>query len=73
MTRETVRAAGLDAILLSSEPFPFREKHRKAIALQFPGVVVHLVDGEMFSWHGSRLLSAVDYFRQLQDKIRSRA
>jgi hypothetical protein len=31
---------------------------------RFPGTAVYLVDGEMFSWHGSRLLLAAGYFRQ---------
>jgi ABC-type Fe3+-hydroxamate transport system substrate-binding protein len=65
VTPEDVRAAELDAILLSSEPFPFSAKHRTAFAARFPGMSVHLVDGEMFSWYGSRLLLAVDYFREL--------
>ena len=60
-----VIAAKLDAILLSSEPFPFGTKHRTTLAEQFPGVAVHLVDGEMFSWYGSRLLRAVEYFQDL--------
>ena len=60
-----VVAANLDAILLSSEPFPFRAKHRDAFTTQFPHVAVYLVDGEMFSWYGSRLLLAVDYLQGL--------
>ena len=65
VTADEVRAAKLDAILLSSEPFPFKEQHRAAFAEQFPDVPVHLVDGEMFSWYGSRMLLAVDYLREL--------
>ena len=30
-----------------------------------PGVEVLLVDGEMFSWYGSRLKKAVAYLQQL--------
>ena len=63
LTPDAIRAADLDAILLASEPFPFRDKQRQTIAAQFPNVAVHLVDGEMFSWYGSRLLHAVDYFQ----------
>jgi ABC-type Fe3+-hydroxamate transport system substrate-binding protein len=65
VTANEVRAAKLDAILLSSEPFPFSDKHRTAFAEQFPDVLVRLVDGEMFSWYGSRLLLAVDYLNEL--------
>ncbi|MEZ4642595.1 MAG: helical backbone metal receptor [Chloroflexota bacterium] len=69
VTAEQIRAAQPDIIFLSSEPFPFREKHRQLFAEQFPETAVHLVDGEMFSWYGSRLLLAVDYFQQLQNKL----
>ena len=53
-------------ILLSSEPFPFNEKHAEQLQQPFPNVKIILVDGEMFSWYGSRLLCAASYFRQLR-------
>ena len=49
-----------DVVLLSSEPYPFSQKHIEELGL--PAV---LVDGEMFSWYGSRLLQAPAYFRQI--------
>ncbi|UBM62803.1 helical backbone metal receptor [Candidatus Sulfidibacterium hydrothermale] len=52
-------------LLLSSEPFPFREKHRKALLQKYPDKKILLVNGEMFSWYGSHMLQAVDYFREL--------
>ncbi|WP_332912190.1 helical backbone metal receptor [Algoriphagus boritolerans] len=54
-----------DYLLLSSEPFPFKEKHIKALQSILPNTKVQLVDGEMFSWYGSRLLYAADYFKRL--------
>lgn len=54
-----------DVILLSSEPFPFREKHVKEFSSRFPNAEVVVVDGEMFSWYGSHLLKAPQYFRSL--------
>lgn len=57
--------ARLDVILLSSEPFPFGDSHVAALRKQFPGAQVVLVDGELFSWYGSRLLRSVDYFNAL--------
>ncbi len=54
-----------DVILLSSEPFPFKEKHRMEIQKQFPNKKVLLVDGEMFSWYGSRMLKAGEHFLSL--------
>jgi len=53
-------------ILLSSEPYPFVEKHQQVLQKQYPDKKVVLVDGEMFSWYGSRLLLAADYFKELQ-------
>ena len=49
-------------ILLSSEPYPFGEKHKKECERLAPGIKVILVDGEMFSWYGSRLLKTPSYF-----------
>lgn len=53
-------------VLLSSEPYPFREKHIREISEICPDARIVLVDGEMFSWYGSRLLLAADYFRELK-------
>lgn len=54
-----------EVILLSSEPYPFKEKHIKEFTDLCPKAVVKIVDGEMFSWYGSRLRFAPDYFEQL--------
>ena len=53
-------------ILLSSEPFPFSKKHVKEFQSLCPEANIQLVDGEMFSWYGSRLIKAPAYFEQLQ-------
>ena len=60
-----------DYIFLSSEPFPFKEKHLAHYQSIFPGSQVILVDGEMFSWYGSRMKLAVDYFQQLVNGLNS--
>ncbi|WP_435579602.1 ABC transporter substrate-binding protein [Gilvibacter sp.] len=54
-----------DLILLSSEPYPFKEKDRAELSDQL-GKPVKLVDGEYFSWYGSRLKDAYTYFRQMR-------
>ena len=54
-----------ELVLLSSEPYPFKEKHIAEIKEVLPHAEVQLVDGEMFSWYGSRMLKAVDYMQQL--------
>jgi len=56
-------AAGPDLVLLSSEPFPFRQRHVDELAV-ITGLDprrLRLVDGELLSWHGSRTPAGVDY------------
>ena len=55
LSEEELRSANPDFILLSSEPFPFNDSHKREIATIVPNSKVHTVDGEMFSWYGSRL------------------
>ena len=55
----------LDFVLLSSEPYPFKEEHILEAEKQTHKAKAILVDGEMFSWTGSRLLKAFDYFKTL--------
>jgi ABC-type Fe3+-hydroxamate transport system substrate-binding protein len=66
VTVETLRAAGLDRLLLSSEPFPFGPRHVEALSQALPGVRVALVDGELFSWFGSRIRATPAYLRRLR-------
>lgn len=58
-----IRESGCKVLLLSSEPYPFKQKHIDELQEQLPGVGIQLVDGEMFSWYGNRLLLAPSYFR----------
>ena len=59
-----------DLVLLSTEPFPFNESHIKEMRTYFSDAKILVVDGEMFSWYGSRLLKAFDYFKSLhQDHL----
>jgi ABC-type Fe3+-hydroxamate transport system substrate-binding protein len=58
-----------DLVFLSSEPYPFNEKHVEEIRKVLPQARIMLVDGEMFSWYGSRLIKAVQYLFQLQDQL----
>jgi ABC-type Fe3+-hydroxamate transport system substrate-binding protein len=58
-----------ELILLSSEPFPFKEKHIEELQKICPNTQIILVDGEYFSWYGSRLLGASDYFIGLIEKM----
>lgn len=65
-----LKKRNVDLVLLSSEPFPFGQKHVE-IFEEEESYEVHLVDGEYFSWYGSRLLGAFRYFRGLQSKFGS--
>src|SRR5690606_12641738 len=65
ITDEELIKLSPEYLLLSSEPFPFTDKHRRDIQRLCPRAKVLLVDGEMFSWYGSRLLYASEYFRGL--------
>ena len=58
-----------EVIMLSSEPYPFKEQHIVELREKMPEVRVILVDGEMFSWYGSRLLKAVDYLQELHELL----
>ncbi|HVW95861.1 MAG TPA: helical backbone metal receptor [Mucilaginibacter sp.] len=64
-----LRQAKPELILLSSEPYPFKEKHIEELQAILPEAVIKLVDGEMFSWYGSRLLQAPGYFKQLLEVL----
>jgi len=58
-----------EVLLLSSEPFPFKEKHVQYWRHRLPASRVVLADGMAFSWYGSRLLSAPGYFTQLHQQL----
>ncbi|MCC6459075.1 MAG: ABC transporter substrate-binding protein [Saprospiraceae bacterium] len=66
---ETLAAAQPDCILLSSEPFPFAEKHFGPFREACPGAQMLVVDGELFSWYGSRLLQSPAYFQKLRKSL----
>lgn len=58
-----------DLVFLSSEPYPFKEEHAFELGRFTHHAKTVFVDGEMFSWYGSRLLKAFDYFKQLHNRI----
>jgi len=65
VSEDALRALNPDVVLLSSEPFPFKEKHVAQFQTMLPTAKIRLVDGEMFSWYGSKMLKAYDYFQEL--------
>jgi ABC-type Fe3+-hydroxamate transport system substrate-binding protein len=54
-----------DYIFLSSEPFPFEAKHLEEVQALFPKSKILLIDGEICSWYGSRMLKAPEYIVQV--------
>lgn len=65
--------AGADpaAVLLPSEPFPFRDAHAEELA-RTTGLArdrFALVDGEMLSWHGSRTPRGIDYAESVLETL----
>lgn len=66
---EALKEYNPDLVFLSSEPYPFKEIHIAEIKAVMPQAKVMLVDGEMFSWYGSRLLKAPAYFAELLEQI----
>ncbi|PRY88886.1 ABC transporter substrate-binding protein [Mongoliibacter ruber] len=62
LAMEELKSLNPDYLLLSSEPFPFKRKHIEEFASLLPMATIQLVDGEMFSWYGSRLKYAKTYF-----------
>ena len=66
---EEIRQLAPAILLLPSEPFPFSQKHLEEWTLWLPATKIMLVDGEYFSWYGSRLLSAPGYFKTLLQQI----
>ena len=71
ITAEQIKTLSPEIILLSSEPYPFKEKHIAALQNLLPSALITLVDGEMFSWYGSRLMQAPAYFCGLSERINS--
>ncbi len=66
LSGEDIRKLNPEVILLSSEPFPFGPKHEAEIRQLIPGPEVRFVDGEFFSWYGSRLRLTPTYLQSLK-------
>lgn len=59
----------IDYLFLSTEPFPFKENHKDFFKSILPPEKIKLVDGEMFSWYGSRMRLASGYFNNLRSSL----
>lgn len=65
---EDLAALQPDRIFLSSEPFPFREKHLEPFRQACPRAKIQFVQGDLFSWYGSRLLLSARYFLEVRNE-----
>lgn len=54
-----------EVIMLSSEPFPFKEKHISELKEFYPEKKIIIVDGEAFSWYGTHIAKCENYFKEL--------
>ena len=66
---EAIAEADPHLVLLPDEPFPFQEEHVEELRTHLPNTPILLVNGQYFSWYGTRLLKTPAYLRQLRDKI----
>ena len=69
VSEDEIMALAPDNILLSSEPFPFKPIHKEELGSLLQSSRIYIVDGEMFSWYGSRLAVALDYFRTFDTDV----
>jgi len=69
VTIPQIQAKNPELILLSSEPYPFKEKHVQLFQEMCPNAKIEVVDGELFSWYGSRLLHTTNYIKKLHQKL----
>lgn len=61
--------AEADVIMLSSEPFPFKEKHIEELKTVYPNKKIMIVDGEAFSWYGTHIAKCEHYFKDFLAEI----
>jgi ABC-type Fe3+-hydroxamate transport system substrate-binding protein len=69
ITENDLKDASPDVCLLSSEPFPFAEKHRAELKKILPGSKIILSDGEAFSWYGPRMLTLAKHVKEIQGSL----
>ena len=69
LNKEELTNLNPEYCLLSSEPFPFSRKHINEIQGILPKSKLIFVDGEMFSWYGSRLLHLERYLYTLKENF----
>jgi len=69
LDRKQIEALNPEIIFLSSEPFPFTEKHRTKLKSEFPKSKLALIDGAMTSWYGSRIPEGLRYLHEFRSNL----
>jgi ABC-type Fe3+-hydroxamate transport system substrate-binding protein len=69
LTAEQIAEKKPDLIFLSSEPYAFSDRHIGEFKTISPSSKVIIVDGELFSWYGSRLRHTAAYFKELRRSL----
>lgn len=69
LSDEDLKRLNPEICFLSSEPFPFKEQHIKTLQQKLPHSKILMVDGELFSWYGSRLLYLEKYVNELKHQL----
>ena len=69
LTEHQIKELKPEVIFLSSEPYPFKEKHIQELSTICPDATIKLVDGEMFSWYGSRMVYSSQYFKSINKDL----
>lgn len=63
---EEIKSLKPDVLFLSTEPYPFQEEHKEEMQRFLPDIKIKFIDGEMFSWYGSRLLKTPEYWNNFE-------
>ena len=66
LSEDQIQRLHPDIVMLSSEPYPFKDRHLVELQKLLPDSKIKLVDGEFFSWYGSRMIQAPAYFNSLR-------
>lgn len=69
LSTDQLKESKPDIVFLSSEPYPFKDRHVDEIKAICPAARVSIVDGEMFSWYGSRLIHTPSYLQTLAELL----
>ncbi|MCC7332222.1 MAG: ABC transporter substrate-binding protein [Flavobacteriales bacterium] len=69
ITKEEIKKTQPELIFLSTEPYPFKKTHIDEFKGICPNAQIILVDGEVFSWYGSRIIKSPQYLIDLYTKI----